>query len=251
MGVGYASWTQGFEATTTVDTGELRVNLMTDWKGVDNDRLPDEWFSIVGPTTKQPVRDQFVALAATFGTESGSLVAARLYDYKWKLEDNELKTVYTKRLPKDEVYMTQEMTLIDEDTLHVELFDLYPGTMIAKNIYFRNDGTVPVRLSTIPDMETNIATAISKNKRVQALLDAEKLVVEIKYRGLNENMATGTGSSNELIQPGDVFRVLIKVQLDGSVEEVFTTENGDLDVENSGFDFQFKFNFNQATENDA
>lgn len=254
MGVGYASWTQGFEATTTVDTGELRVNLMTDWKGVDNTRLPDAWFSIAseGLAVKQPAQDKFIAQVAAFDVSDGSLAAARLYDYKWILLDNEYVTEHNKKQPfTDKVYIDQEMTLIDEDTLHIELFDMYPGATIVNNVYFRNDGTVPVKLSTIPEMNNNIAVAISRNKKVQELLDSGKLSVEVYYEGKNGNMKTGTKSEQDIILPGDVFRIVVVAVLDSDTEEVFEGLTGDLEMENAGFEFEFKLKFDQATDIDA
>jgi hypothetical protein len=107
-------------------------------------------------------------------------------------------------------------------------------------------------------MEGNIAYVSSKNNKVQELLDAGLLFVEVKYKGQDTNMPKGNGDVTEIIEPGNAFRVLIKVVLTNEALETFTTSKGStLQVEdntgslNDAFELDFQFNFKQATNNDA
>jgi hypothetical protein len=251
MGVGYAAWSQSFDVTTSVATGELNVELMTSW---------DEYES----TTVGTVKTSTFAYDAWASDQNSKTVAHHPGNYVYtEMKERGSVVGYKANFSEpvdisEEVYLEYFMTTDgDRHTLSIDLKDLYPGAKLKIRTYFKNTGTVPVKISSLPKDEYNSIgpkgwfKVKSDDQFSEALMKRGLVLAAYEYFGKQEEIFGSDPQvrKEDVIEPGEVVRFDIFLVAKHTMEEE-TGKVGDLDdltTENRDLTYDFELIFTQAT----
>jgi hypothetical protein len=248
MGAGYASWSQAFSVANDVDTGELEVKVLTDW----DDLTPAEF------GFDSTAFDSHFYAAAWNKKENGAPYQINRLKYTWDKSGNKFKALYSARDNNDEalndLFFTHSMTIPKtKDALSILIDNIYPGASYESGIYFKNTGTVPIDVTHPGELfiDNNIGNKLvavsSTNPVVTEMLNSGVIEIHWSYVGKEGDMNPLKGKdefpvTKETIEPGEVFRMSFRIQMNGATQEYENLKN---------LDFDFKFMFDQHIEEET
>lgn len=216
MGAGYAAWSDQVFLTTTVNTGNFKMEI-----------------------------DKGTSSTVRTGSRQADNLVHRWHHFDW--------TSGTR---------ANDVSFVGDDTMVVQLSDLYPGGVVQVDMKVNNMGTIPAKLGSINveylEGDYNLFTKLVAKSTWKADVTGDRLQDKWSH-GSNQwaslqdamnNLVTDTNTKNLVIEPNGWFSLgLGEEQEEDGCIQFKLLEDADNYYQDKTVKFKITFNWEQWTTN--